>query len=58
MLRILHATELRRAMGFDARYELDNGSRRLGNTVCSPVMRSIVSSLVSEAFPRSLKAAE
>ena len=63
MLRMLQVTELRRAMGFDAKYRLDYGSRRdkirlLGNAVCPPVMQSIVSSLVNETIPRSLEAAE
>lgn len=62
MLRMLQVTELRRAMGFDAKYRLDYGSRRdkirlLGNAVCPPVMQSIVSSLVNETIPRSLEIA-
>jgi DNA (cytosine-5)-methyltransferase 1 len=50
MLRMLQVPELREAMGFDAAFRLDCGSRRdkiklLGNGVCPPVMRSIVEAL-------------
>jgi len=63
MLRMLQVTELRRAMGFNASYRLDHGSRRdkirlLGNGVCPPVMQAVVASLVNEKVPRSLEAAE
>lgn len=51
MLRMLQVPELKRAMGFDDKFTLDNGSRRerirlLGNGVCPPVMRAVVKSLV------------
>jgi DNA (cytosine-5)-methyltransferase 1 len=53
-LRMLQVPELKRAMGFDFDYELSQGTRRdrvklLGNGVCPPVMRAIVSSLTGEA---------
>lgn len=49
-LRMLQVPELKRAMGFDKSYKLLHGSRRdriklLGNGVCPPVMRQIVSAL-------------
>ena len=49
-LRMLQVPELKRAMGFPDAYELIHGSRRdriklLGNGVCPPVMRHIVSAL-------------
>lgn len=52
MLRMLQVPELMRAMGFGEDYILSHGSRRdrikmLGNSVCPPVMQSVVQSLVS-----------
>ena len=49
-MRMLQVTELRRAMGYPANYNFVKGSRRdrikmLGNGVCPPVMKSIISSL-------------
>lgn len=50
-MRMLQVDELRRAMGFDEGFILDQGSRRdriklLGNGVCPPVMQTIVESLI------------
>lgn len=52
-LRMLQVPELRRAMGFPEGFRLDRGTRReriklLGNAVCPPVMRAIVTGLVNE----------
>jgi DNA (cytosine-5)-methyltransferase 1 len=49
-LRMLQVPELQRAMGFDSSYKLQHGSRRdkiklLGNGVCPPVMRAIITAL-------------
>ncbi|HEY5213390.1 MAG TPA: DNA cytosine methyltransferase [Acidobacteriaceae bacterium] len=49
-MRMLQASELRRAMGFPGRYRFPAGTRRdkiklLGNAVCPPVMRAIIESL-------------
>ena len=57
MLRILQVPELKRAMGFDDRFRVDNGTRRdrirlLGNGVCPPVMEAVVRSLAQE-LPRN-----
>ena len=51
MMRMLQPTELRRAMGFPASYRFPKGTRRdkirlLGNAVCPPVMKRLVSGLV------------
>ncbi len=56
MLRMLQVPELKRAMGFDDRFRVDNGTRRdrirlLGNGVCPPVMEAVVRSLAQE-LPR------
>ncbi|MCW3476746.1 DNA cytosine methyltransferase [Limobrevibacterium gyesilva] len=53
-LRMLQVPELRRAMGFDESFRLSHGTRRdrirlLGNGVCPPVMRALVTSLVAGA---------
>ena len=53
MLRMLQVPELKRAMGFDDRLRVDNGTRRdrirlLGNGVCPPVMEAVVRSLTQE----------
>jgi DNA (cytosine-5)-methyltransferase 1 len=50
---MLQVPELKRAMGFSSNYKLSRGTRRdrvklLGNGVCPPVMREIVSSLTGE----------
>lgn len=60
MLRMLQVPELRRAMGFDAGFRLDHGSRRdrirlLGNGVCPPVMTAVVQSLTG-AMPMAFAA--
>jgi DNA (cytosine-5)-methyltransferase 1 len=52
LMRMLQPEELKRAMGFPGRYQLNHGCRRdkirlLGNAVCPPVMRSIIRKLVS-----------
>ncbi|SRR6266571_266983 len=49
-IRMLQVPELQKAMGFDAGYKLDGGTRRdriklLGNAVCPPVMAAVVRSL-------------
>lgn len=49
-MRMLQVPELTRAMGFSTRYKMPFGTRRekvhmLGNGVCPPVMKGIVSSL-------------
>ncbi|MFO1047062.1 MAG: DNA cytosine methyltransferase [Geminicoccaceae bacterium] len=59
-LRMLQVPELRRAMGFDDGFRLSHGTRReqiklLGNGVCPPVMRAIVSALTGAESDRSLK---
>jgi DNA (cytosine-5)-methyltransferase 1 len=61
MLRMLQVPELMRAMGFDRKYTLPHGTRRdkiklLGNGVCPPVMKAIVTSITREC--RLLQAAE
>nr|WP_284668681.1 DNA cytosine methyltransferase [Myxococcus sp. SDU36] len=53
-LRMLQVPELRRAMGFDEKFHMNQGSRRdrikiLGNGVCPPVMREIVHALLRES---------
>lgn len=52
-MRMLQVDELRRAMGFPARFVLRRGTRRdrihlLGNAVCPPVMAAVVRSLVRD----------
>lgn len=49
-MRMLQVPELRRAMGFDADYRMEVGTRRdqvrmLGNGVCPPVMTAVVQAL-------------
>jgi DNA (cytosine-5)-methyltransferase 1 len=51
-MRMLQVSELRRAMGFDDSYTFLEGTRRdrirlLGNGVCPPVMREVISALTS-----------
>ena len=51
-LRMLQVPELKRAMGFDEDFKLTVGTRRdrirlLGNGVCPPVMKDVVTSLMS-----------
>ena len=53
-LRMLQVPELKRAMGFDEDFKLPVGTRRdrvrlLGNGVCPPVMKHVVSSLISSS---------
>jgi DNA (cytosine-5)-methyltransferase 1 len=50
-LRMLQIPELKRAMGLPGTFSLGHGTRRdkiklLGNSVCAPVMRQIVASLI------------
>lgn len=57
MMRMLQATEIRRAMGFPENYVFPEASRRdrirlLGNAVCSPVMEAIVRSIMRERTTR------
>jgi DNA (cytosine-5)-methyltransferase 1 len=52
-LRMLQVPELRRAMGFDDSFLLDQGTRRnrvriLGNGVCPPVMEAIVGTITGQ----------
>lgn len=52
-MRMLQPPELQAAMGFEAGFKLNHGSRRdkihlLGNAVCPPVMEAIVRSLTAE----------
>lgn len=63
MLRMLQVPELRRAMGFDDGFVLDQGTRRdrirlLGNGVCPPVMAAVVRSLTGELAMAMAMAAE
>jgi DNA (cytosine-5)-methyltransferase 1 len=49
-LRMLQVPEIKKAMGLNASYRLDRGTRRdkvklLGNGVCAPVMKAVVQSL-------------
>jgi len=49
-IRMLQVPELKRAMGFDKKFELPLGTRRerihlLGNGVCPPVMKAVVNAL-------------
>ncbi|MBN9534704.1 MAG: DNA cytosine methyltransferase [Alphaproteobacteria bacterium] len=51
-MRMLQVSELRRAMGFERDFEMNHGSRRekiklLGNGVCPPVMKTIVSQITA-----------
>lgn len=53
MLRMLQVPELKKAMGFCARYGLPYGTRRdqiriLGNGVCPPVMEAVVQTLTRQ----------
>lgn len=53
MMRMLQVPELKRAMGFPQQYKLDFGTRReriklLGNGVCPPVMKAVISALTGE----------
>ena len=50
-LRMLQVPEIKRGMGLPDRFELNHGTRRdriklLGNGVCAPVMRKVVSTLL------------
>jgi DNA (cytosine-5)-methyltransferase 1 len=51
-MRMLQVPELRRAMGFARDFEMNHGNRReqirlLGNGVCPPVMKTVVSQITS-----------
>jgi DNA (cytosine-5)-methyltransferase 1 len=51
-MRMLQVPELKRAMGFGARYQLNGGTRRdriklLGNAVCPPVMEAVVRAITA-----------
>lgn len=53
-LRMLQVSELQRAMGFGGDYKLEAGTRRdriklLGNAVCPPVIKAVVSALTRSA---------
>jgi DNA (cytosine-5)-methyltransferase 1 len=53
VMRMLQVPELRRAMGFDDDFVLPVGSRRdrirlLGNGVCPPVMKAVVTALIDD----------
>ncbi len=59
-MRMLQVPELKRAMGFSARYRLNGGSRRdriklLGNAVCPPVMEHVVRTLTNGSRKRQHK---
>lgn len=60
IMRMLQVPELRRAMGLPRGYKLQHGTRRdrirmLGNAVCAPVMRRVVSDLIADQTGRSPK---
>lgn len=51
LMRMLQPEELKKGMGFDSMFILNDGTRRdkiklMGNAVCPPVMKSIVKSLI------------
>ena len=53
-MRMLQVPELKRAMGFDNNFDLPVGTRRerirlLGNSVCPPVMKAVVETLVTSS---------
>ena len=53
-MRMLQVPELKRAMGFDENFNLPVGTRRerirlLGNSVCPPVMKAVVETLVTSS---------
>jgi DNA (cytosine-5)-methyltransferase 1 len=63
MLRMLQVPELKKAMGFDSTYQIEEGPRReririLGNGVCPPVMQAIVQNLTGAIAEPSMLAAE
>jgi DNA (cytosine-5)-methyltransferase 1 len=63
MLRMLQVPELKKAMGFGKGFNLEEGPRReririLGNGVCPPVMKAIVSTLIGSGNQALLMAAE
>ncbi len=56
MMRMLQVPELKRAMGFDEGFGIEQGSRRdrirlLGNPVCPPVMQAVVRALTRADIP-------
>lgn len=58
IMRMLQVPELQRAMGFPQKFKIQHGTRRdrirmMGNAVCAPVMRRVVSTLVSGQSERS-----
>jgi DNA (cytosine-5)-methyltransferase 1 len=53
-MRMLQVPELKKAMGFPARYRLNHGVRRdkirlLGNAVCPPVIKAIIQAITSSS---------
>jgi DNA (cytosine-5)-methyltransferase 1 len=57
-MRMLQVPEIRAAMGFPVTHKLEKGTRReniklLGNAVCPPVMRAVVSNLTRDWTGRS-----
>jgi DNA (cytosine-5)-methyltransferase 1 len=60
MMRMLQVPELRQAMGLPQSFKLQHGTRRdrirmMGNAVCAPVMRRVVSDLIAGQTERSSK---
>jgi DNA (cytosine-5)-methyltransferase 1 len=60
IMRMLQVPELQRAMGLPQSFKLQHGTRRdrirmMGNAVCAPVMRRVVSALVNGRARRSLE---
>lgn len=56
-MRMLQVDELKRAMGFPARFKMQHGTRRdkvkmLGNAVCPPVMEAVVRQLTKTNGPK------
>jgi DNA (cytosine-5)-methyltransferase 1 len=52
MMRMLQVPELQRAMGMPLSFKMRHGTRRdrirmMGNAVCAPVMRAVVTALIS-----------
>jgi DNA (cytosine-5)-methyltransferase 1 len=53
-MRMLQVPELKKAMGFPARYRLNHGVRRdkirlLGNAVCPPVIKTIIETITTSS---------
>jgi DNA (cytosine-5)-methyltransferase 1 len=58
IMRMLQVPELQRAMGLPQGFKLQHGTRRdrvrmMGNAVCAPVMRRVVSALITGQTKRS-----